>query len=189
LNRLDARAWIGIGLVALGAAALVAEFAPTPAFDAGRYLWPVFVIVPGAAFLVAGSTLEGVSGLVIPGAIITIAGLVLAVQNTFDIWATWAYAWALVAPGGVGAGLLLQGWVRHSPDQRRVGWGLLWLGLGLFVLLGAFFEGVLHISGFDFGPAGKALVPGILILAGVALLVRRVLGSARTGGGEITASR
>jgi len=42
---------------------------------------------------------------VIPGSIITIAGLVLAVQNTFDLFATWAYAWALVAPGGVGLGI------------------------------------------------------------------------------------
>ena len=187
--RLDTRAWIGIGLVVLGVAALAAEFAPVPAFDAGHYLWPVFVILPGVAFLVAGSTLEGVSGLVIPGAIITIAGLVLAVQNTFDTWATWAYAWALVAPGGVGVGLLLQGWLRRSPDQRRIGWRLLWLGVGIFLLLGAFFEGVVHLSGFDFGPAGKVLVPGLLILAGVALLVRRALWSARTGGGEITASR
>lgn len=189
MNKLDARAWMGIGLLALGVVALAAEFAPKPAFDAGRYLWPALVILPGVAFLAAGSTLDGVSGLVIPGAIITITGLVLAVQNTFGVWATWAYAWALIAPGGVGVGLLIQGWLRRSPDERRVGWGLLWLGLGSFVVLGAFFEGVLHISGFDLGPAGKGLVPGILILAGLALLVRNLVGSARRGGGEIRASR
>ena len=188
-RRADPRVWLGGGLVVVGLVALVAEFAPTPAFDFGRYFWPVFVILPGLAFLVAGFTLEGVSGLVIPGAIITVTGLVLAVQNTFDLWATWAYAWALVTPGSVGAGVLIQGWLRRSPDQRLVGWSLVGGGLIVFVVLGAFFEGVLHISGFDLGPVGKLLLPALLILIGIVLLIRRALGSARTGGGEITASR
>ena len=187
--RLEARAWIGIALVALGLVALAAEFLPAPAFDLGHDLWPVFVILPGVAFLVVGLTVEGVSGFVIPGAIITVTGLVLAVQNSFHLWATWAYAWALIAPGSVGAGILLQGWLRHSRVLRGAGWRLLGSGLLLFVVLGAFFEGVLHISGLNLGPAGKVLLPGVLIVAGVALLVRRAAASTRRGGAEITASR
>jgi hypothetical protein len=188
-RRLDARAGVGIALVALGVAALVAQFVPLPAFDFGRYVWPIFVILPGVTFLAVGLAVEGVSGFVIAGAVITVTGLVLAVQNTFDVWATWAYAWALIAPGAVGAGILLQGWVRHSRALRAIGRRLLWSGLGLFVVLGAFFEGVLHISGVDLGPVGKVLLPAVLILAGVGLLVRRAVGSARTGGAEIAASR
>jgi len=188
-EQLDAWAWIGIALVALGLLALAAEFLPSSTFDLGHYLWPLFVILPGVAFLVVGLTIEGVSGFLIPGAIITVTGLVLALQNTFDAWATWAYAWALIAPGAVGAGIMLQGWVRRSPALRAIGGRLLWSGLGVFVVLGAFFEGVLHISGFDLGPVGKVLLPGVLILAGVVLLVRRAVASARRVGVDIAASR
>jgi hypothetical protein len=48
-------------------------------------------------------------------------------------------------------------------------------GALLFLGFGAFFEGLLHISGRDFGVVGQAFLPVVLILFGVLLLVRRVL--------------
>jgi len=115
-RRIDGLVVLGAILVVLGALFLAGQLAPV-SFDVGHYGWPVVVILPGLAFLAFGLFLDGASGLVIPGSIITIAGLVLAVQNTFDLFATWAYAWALVAPGGVGLGIALQGIVRHSPAE------------------------------------------------------------------------
>jgi len=101
-RRIDGPVVLGAILVVLGALFLAGQLAPV-SFDVGHYGWPVVVILPGLAFLAFGLFLDGASGLVIPGSIITIAGLVLAVQNTFDLFATWAYAWALVAPGGYGS--------------------------------------------------------------------------------------
>src|SRR5437867_1940737 len=56
-----------------------------------------------------------------------------------------------------------------AADLSQFGWPLLILGFA------AFFEGLLHISGRDFGVVGQAFLPAVLILFGVLLLVRRVL--------------
>ena len=76
----------------------------------GRFGWPLFVIVPGVP--ADGREPGGVggregSGLAVAGAITTVVGLVLAFQNATGLWATWAYAWALVGPGATGLGLHL----------------------------------------------------------------------------------
>jgi hypothetical protein len=166
---------LGVILVLVGAAYLATQYLPRPVVDVdvGHYGWPVFVIVPGLVLLGFGLTAQGLSGLTVPGSIITMAGLVLAVQNTFDLFATWAYAWALVAPGGVGVGLWLQGLVSRRPAERAAGLRLMGLGLVLFLVGAAFFEGVVHVSGREFGIVGQVLLPALLIAAGVWLLVRR----------------
>ena len=171
-RRIDGPVVLGAILVVLGALFLAGQLAPV-SFDVGHYGWPVVVILPGLAFLAFGLFLDGASGLVIPGSIITIAGLVLAVQNTFDLFATWAYAWALVAPGGVGLGIALQGIVRHSPAETRAGLRVATVGLVLFLAFGAFFEGIIHISGRDLGIVGRFGVPLLLIGAGIWLVVNR----------------
>ena len=91
--------------------------------DLGRFGWPLFVIVPGvilmAASLVVGGR-EG-SGLAVAGAIATTTGLVLAFQNATGLWATWAYAWALVGPAATGVGLIFYGLLRNQPDLLSTG--------------------------------------------------------------------
>ena len=166
---------LGAILVLVGAAYLATQYLPRPVLevDLGHYGWPVFVIVPGLVLLGFGLAAKGLSGLTVPGSIVTIVGLVLAVQNTFDLFATWAYAWALVAPGGVGLGLWLQGVVTRRPAQRAAGLRTMGLGLALFLVGAAFFEGVVHVSGREFGIVGQVLLPALLIAAGVWLLVRR----------------
>ncbi|HEV8489292.1 MAG TPA: hypothetical protein VGQ58_05850 [Candidatus Limnocylindrales bacterium] len=96
------------------------------------------------AFAVGG---RGGAGLAIAGGITTVTGLVLAFQNATGLWATWAYAWALVAPGGAGLGLLLYGLFTWQPDFVARGRGTLLVGLVLFVGFAIFFEGFIGLSG------------------------------------------
>jgi hypothetical protein len=168
---------LGVLLVVVGLLYLAGRYLPPPAVevDVGHYGWPLFVIVPGLVLLGFGLVVRDLSGLCVPGAIVTITGLVLAAQNTFDLFATWAYAWALVAPGGVGVGLYLQGLVARQPRLLKAGLRLMALGLTLFLIGAAFFEGVLHVSGREFGLVGQLVLPVLLIAAGVWLLLRRAL--------------
>ena len=110
---------IGVLLIVLGGAFLLARQA---GIDVAAVGWPLFVIVPGIvifalAFAVGG---RAGSGFAIGGAITTVTGLVLAFQNATGLWATWAYAWALVAPGGAGLGLFLYGLFTRQPDVSTV---------------------------------------------------------------------
>ena len=97
---------LGILLIAAGVLFLAARVGN---FDLGQYGWPLFVIVPGIALIALGVTSRQVSGLVIPGSIVTVTGLILAVQNALDLWATWSYAWALIFPGAIGLGTVILG--------------------------------------------------------------------------------
>ncbi|HEV1992622.1 MAG TPA: hypothetical protein VGR34_07140, partial [Candidatus Dormibacteraeota bacterium] len=88
-----------VGIFALGVVVL--------GVDLTQYGWPLFVIVPGLTLLVVGFV-GGGAGASVPGGIVTMLGLVLAYQSSTGDWASWAFAWALIAPGGVGLGLYLQ---------------------------------------------------------------------------------
>ena len=172
---------LGLLLILVGAAYLVGQYVPRPFLqvDVGQYGWPLFVIIPGLALLLVGATNRSVSGLCIPGAIITMTGVVLAIQNTFDLFATWAYAWALVAPGGVGLGLFIQGITTGQPALRAAGLRTIGIGAAIFLVGAAFFEGVIHISGKEFGFVGQLVLPLLLIAVGAWLLVRRALPARR----------
>src|SRR5262245_48093808 len=147
----------------------------------GRYGWPLFILVPGVLLFLAAlaaAPREG-AGLASAAGIVTMVGLVLAVQNVTDAWATWAYAWALVAPGGVGLGLALYGLIRRMPDLVSAGLRSLGAGLGLFVGFGLFFEGVIGLSGDPF-LVGSDYLPIALIATGLAFLVWGVFRGRRT---------
>lgn len=174
-RRFDGPLILGGGLVLLGVLGLLIEYVPIPGVDLGHYGWPFLIVVGGLLFMAFGAAVEGASGLAVPGGIVLMAGVVLAVQNFFDAFETWAYAWALVAPGGVGVGLIVQGWIRRSRGEVRAGLRVLWVGVILFLVFGLFFEGVIHLSNWDLGIFGKLLVPVALILLGAWLLVRRLL--------------
>lgn len=167
-------AW-GVILVVAGLFFLAAQFLPG-AFGEGS--WPLFVVLGGLAFLVLGATVRGVSGFLIPGSIITTAGLILMVQNAFALWQTWSYAWALVAPGAVGVGIMLMGFLNHDREAVQGGAGTALIGLVLFLAFGAFFEGFFHISGLSLGGAFGILIPVLLIGLGIVIILQR-LGAAR----------
>ncbi len=147
--------------------------------DLAHYGWPIFVIVPGIVLIGVGGTAHEMGGLCVPGAVVTMAGLVLFVQNIFDLFATWSYVWALVVPGGVGLGMWLQGLVIESPGLRTTGARTLGSGFILFLLIAVFFEGVIHVSGRDFGFFGRVLFPVLIIIVGIVVMVRRSIPAVR----------
>jgi hypothetical protein len=139
--------------------------------DVGRFGWPLFVIVPGILLLAASLAVGGRegSGLAVAGAITTTVGLVLAVQNATGLWATWAYAWALVGPAATGAGLLFYGLLKGRREDISNGVRSLGTGLALFAGFGLFFEGIIGLSGEPF-LVGSDVLPLALIGLGVVLV-------------------
>jgi len=143
--------------------------------------WPFFVIVPGVALLGLGLATGGRLGEVwaTAGGVVTMAGLVLLFQNATDRFETWAYAWTLVVLVGGGGGRWLLGVVRGRRDLAAGGGRLVLAGLAAFLVFAVFFEVVIGIGGRRYGPAGRYVLPALLILAGLALLGRRLLAGRR----------
>ncbi len=165
---------LGLVLVVIGALALLGRALSIDILGLG---WPLFVLIPGIVMFAGGVAIGGRAGLglAIPGGIVSMVGVVLSVQAATGLWATWAYAWALVAPGGVGLAFIVYGLITRQPDLARNGVPILLTGLGLFVAFGLFFEGVLHVSGDALPLAEPVLATGLIIL-GAAILVLGAMG-------------
>lgn len=86
------------------------------------------------------------------------------------MWASWAYAWALIAPTAIGLGQIAYGVVAGQPEKVSAGTRGATVGLIIFVVAGAFFELVVGVDGIKLG-LGSWVWPLLLILLGVALLV------------------
>jgi hypothetical protein len=164
---------LGTALILLGGLALVLRALSVDVFDLG---WPLLVLVPGILLFAVAVAVGGRPGVAfaIPAGIVTMAGLVLSFQAATGLWATWAYVWALVAPGGVGVGMAVYGLVTRQPEFVRAGTPILATGLGLFLAFGLFFEGVLGLS----GPAVAGIEPILatgLVAVGLILVVSGVI--------------
>ena len=168
---------LGVVLLVVGVLALLGRLLSIDVLGLG---WPLFVLLPGILLFAAGIAVGGRAGLglAIPGGIVSMVGVVLSVQAATGLWATWAYAWALVAPGGVGLGFVAYGLVTGQPDIARNGLPILLTGLGLFVAFGLFFEGLLHLSGASL-PLAEPVLAGGLIVLGVVILVLGFTGRRR----------
>ncbi|HOU24673.1 MAG TPA: hypothetical protein PLN42_10560 [Anaerolineae bacterium] len=160
--------FFGLGLIGLGGLLLLGELFH---LNFWGLLWPFFIIGPGvllfALSLFAGSG-GGGEALAIVGGIITTVGLILFFQNATDLWATWAYAWALIAPTSIGVSQLVYGLFKGRRDLVRSGLSVAGVGLVIFLVAGAFFELALNISGFGVGPLGLSF---FLIGLGVLLVL------------------
>ncbi len=167
---------LGVVLVVIGLFFLVIRLADV---DLGAYGWPLFIIIPGLTLLIVGFVSLG-TGAAIPGGILTMVGLVLAYQNSTGNWASWVYVWPLVAPGGVGVGLFLQGLRERNVGLIRQGRSLMFIAVLIFMIGFVFFESILHMTGMDYGLFGKAALPALLVVIGIVLLVRSVQRSRRT---------
>jgi hypothetical protein len=108
------------------------------------------------------------------GAMVTTTGSILFVQNVFDLYASWAYAWALVAPTSVGIAKLVYGALRGMGDEIRSGLRLSGIGFAMFIIGGFFFELVIGINGFHFGLSWLCW-PALLIGLGVVVLLSNLL--------------
>ena len=149
--------------------------------DLGRVGWPFFVIVPGVALMGLGLAAPGRLGevLAMVGGVVTMAGLVLLVQNATDRFESWAYAWTLVVLVGPGIGRWLVGVVRGRRDLAASGGWLIAAGLVALLAFAVFFEVVVGIGGHRYGVGGRYVLAGLLILAGLVLLGRRLLAARR----------
>jgi hypothetical protein len=165
-------------LVLLGLVVLLGQAVD---LEVGRVAWPVFVIVPGLALLGMGLASAGRLGEVLAtvGGVVTMAGLVLGVQNATDRFETWAYAWTLVLVVGTGIGRWLVGMVRGRSDLAASGVWLIAAGLVGFLVVAVFVEVVVGIGGRPVGSVGRYGLAALLIGAGLVLLGRRLLGARR----------
>jgi hypothetical protein len=131
--------------------------------------WPIFVLVPGLAFL--GGAVMGdkkSAGLAIPGAMITGTSAILFYQNLTGNWESWAYIWTLY-PVFLGLAFLFMSGRTGDENLRKTGRGFVtWGSIGLFGLM-ALFE--LFIFG-SMGWLGSVLIPGAMIAAGAYMLTR-----------------
>ena len=162
---------LGVVLVLVGVGWLAARILDVT-LDIRGVFWPWLVVIPGVAILVASFVSSRGRTLAMFGAVITSIGLLLVYQNATGNWASWAYGWALVGPAGSGAGRWLHGRVRGVPDEVVAGRRMVLVGLALALVGFAFFEGVLGLT-LDLGEVGDFLLPLLLIVLGVALLLRR----------------
>ena len=139
--------------------------------DWGDAAWPFYVIAPGLALLAFGLTQPNGSGLTVAGSIVTIVGGVLLYQNSTDHWESWAYAWALVGPGGSGLGMLLYGTRSGNRKMARDGFWQVLTAIGLFTAGYIFFEGIIGISGRPW-PLPEWVLPAAVIALGLLVLFR-----------------
>lgn len=165
---------VGVVLVVIGLTFLAFEQFK---FDFGRYGWPVYVIAPGVVLLLIGLAIphEGGLGAAIPGGIITTVGLLLAYQEATGAYASWAYAWALVAPGSVGLTLTLYGLLHRRMDLLDAGLRTAAVGLGLFVGFGLFFENVIGLDEGQSNLAIRSALPMMAVGLGVIIVIRNLL--------------
>jgi hypothetical protein len=139
--------------------------------DIGEATWPFYGIAPGVAMVAFGLTQRHGSGLAIAGSIVSMVGLVLLYQNATDHWESWAYAWALVGPGGSGIGMLLYGTRSGDRKMARDGFWTILIAVGIFAAGLVFFEGIIGISGERL-PLPNWVLPVAVIVIGVLVLVR-----------------
>ncbi len=160
--------WLGIALIVLG---ILELFNQVFNIRLGRFLWPLFILVPGVVMLTLAlrTAHDSAEPFVVLGSLLTMTGLVLFYQNLTRHWASWAYAWALIAPTAVGAGQWLYGTACGRPSIVKTGKDLLRIGLTMFVAGFIFFELILNISGLGLGAAGWGI---LLIVVGAFLLLR-----------------
>jgi hypothetical protein len=157
----------GIILIGLGLLFLITRIFGEDTFSS---FYPFLVLGVGGLFFL-GMLWGGPAAakLAIPGSIISMVGLILLVQNTFDRYETWSYGWTLIILS-VGIGKLITGWWGHDERSYQTGQRITILGAILFLVFGGFFELVVGFSGF--GNSGQVIWAGGLILLGLILVVR-----------------
>jgi hypothetical protein len=98
-------------------------------------------------------------------------GLILFFQNVTGHWASWSYAWALIAPTSIGLGMFGYALLKGKPELRRESLQIIKVGLAIFVVAAIFFELIVGVSGFGLGRYGW---PILLIALGIFFLVRNL---------------
>jgi len=159
---------LGVLLVVTGVLFLIGELTGLTSVS---LLWPLIVVGIGLAFFI-GMFIGGpeVGGLAIPGSIIVMIGLIMLVQNAFQMWQTWSYCWALIIVA-VGIGLWINGAFANRPDLVISGKNTIRVGLVLFVVFGVIFSLVFNFTGLSSGGVGFWGL--LLVVLGLYLLISR----------------
>ncbi len=156
-------------LIVFGLLALLSHFFSN--FDFWSYVWPIIIIAFGGLFFVgmlAGG--PSVSGLAVPGSILSILGLMMLFQNLTHHWESWAYSWTIILVS-VGLGVFIMGAHTNNEYRRRAGLRVMKVGAILFIIFGGFFE--MLFSAFRLNGLSQYVFPALLILLGLYLVVSR----------------
>lgn len=165
---------LGGGLLLMGIILLLGRFLSIPF---GDYLWPFIFIIPGALVFLSALTSDSSSGegLTILGAILTSLGLIFLTQQVTGLWASWAYAWALVAPTSIGVAQMVYGTRKNRDSIVLSGRKLINIGLFMFAIGFVFFELVLGIDKIGGDNLDLFRLPIGLVAIGVIILVRALI--------------
>jgi hypothetical protein len=138
------------------------------------YLWPLVIIFPGVLVFVSALNTDSAGGdaLAVIGSILTSVGLLLFVQQLTNTWASWAYAWALIAPTSIGVGQVIYGKIKNRESLVNTGLQLVKVGLWIFSVGFVFFELIIGLNGFGISRFGLPVLPVVLIGIGALILVR-----------------
>ena len=164
---------MGAILILLGIAFLMVRFILSVFdFDFGHYTWPLFIIASGVLMFLSAFIHERKAGVTLAmfGGMVTMTGVILMIQNTFDLFATWAYVWALVAPTSMGLAKLVYGALRGLRDEVKTGFTMTWVGVVIFLVAGAFFELGLGLNGFGLNVSWLCW-PVLLIGGGILTII------------------
>ena len=162
---------LGVVLIILGVLALVGQFLQIEVSDV---IWPFFIIAPGVLLFIFAFSIGSEFGepLAMLSGIVTMLGFLLLYQSLTGHWVSWAYAWSLVTPVGVGLGQILYGRLKQEERSIKTGRSLVNIGVIMFLVGLVFFELVLNISGLGLGFVGW---PILFIGLGLLYLLRGLL--------------
>ncbi len=149
--------WLLSGVVLSAGSWLVLSTNP------GSLSWPWIITGLGIQFLVV-SLLSRVSGLAIPGTIVTVTGGLLTWQNATGNWASWSFVWPLVLLS-VGLGFVVAYFFGlRSRALAIVGLYFIFISAVFFFIFAAFFARELPLV--QFWPVVLILLGGGLLLQG-----------------------
>lgn len=163
--------FFGASLLVIGAVWMLSHFLR---ISLAAYLWPFAIILPGVFLFIASLNMHNGSGeaFSIVASIITATGLLLFFQRITHTWASWAYAWALIAPTSIGLGQMLFGRLKANETLQKNGWQVARVGLIIFAAGFVFFELIIGLHGFGLARFGLPVFPFILIAVGAFILIR-----------------
>ena len=165
---------LGAGMLIIGAVMLLGRVI---GFSISDYLWPFILIMPGLVILLSALASESQTseGVAVLGGILTSLGALFLFQQITGWWASWAYAWALIAPFSVGVSQVLYGNRKNRDTIAATGKRLVRLGLVMFAVGFIFFEVILGVSGYGLARLNLPVFPVVLIFVGIMVLVRALV--------------
>ncbi|MBA3874641.1 MAG: hypothetical protein H0X30_36390 [Anaerolineae bacterium] len=164
-ERREGRPVLALGLIGIGVLVFLGQL--TGFGGMFSTFWPLFVAVPGLVFLYFAYTGDRkISGLAVPGTVITGTGLILFYQNITGHWESWAYAWTLY-PLFVGLALRFMAQRTGSSDEQKASSILMRIGAIGFIVGAIFFELIVFEHG---GIFGNLALPLVLVAIGAFML-------------------